>query len=326
MKPTALPPVCSPEDVETAPSTSSSSAAKDVSRAPASPSQQDSTNNILLAVPKKGRLYERVNKILEGAGLEHIRAHRLDIAPCVREPVTIVFLPAADIATYVAEGNVDMGITGEDIIAESQANVEVLMKLGLGKCRLCFQAPAGTIKDPKDLIGKRIVTSFPNLTKAYFDKIDPAHTTSIKYVTGSVEVAPSLGLADAVVDLVETGTTMKAAGLEDVGELMRTQTVLIANPHSTHKKMISTIHQRIEGYVMALQHSMITYNCPKDKIELASRITPGYDSPTITLLHDEQFVSVTALVKTKEIPFLMDDLKEIGACSIVSMPVSNCRF
>ncbi|EGD74795.1 ATP phosphoribosyltransferase [Salpingoeca rosetta] len=284
------------------------------------------SNNILLAVPKKGRLYERVLKILDGAGLDHVRAPRLDIANCTREDVTIVFLPAADIATYVAEGNVDMGITGEDIIAESQANVDVLMKLGMGKCKLCFQAPKGTVSDPSELIGKRIVTSFPNLTKTYFDKIDPGHTTSIKYVTGSVEVAPSLGLADAVVDLVETGTTMRAAGLENVGEVMRTETVLIANPHSTHHKMIQTIHKRIKGYITATQHSMITYNCPKDKIEAASKLTPGHDSPTITLLHDERFVSITALVRTKEIPLLMDRLQEIGAQSIVAIPISNCRF
>ena len=145
-----------------------------------SASKQDISENILLAVPKKGRLYERVLKILEGAGLDHVRAPRLDIAHCTREKVTVVFLPAADIATYVAEGNVDLGITGEDIIAESQANVKVLEKLGLGKCRLCFQAPKGTVADPSQLVGKRIVTSFPNLTKAYFDKIDPNHTTSIK--------------------------------------------------------------------------------------------------------------------------------------------------
>lgn len=142
--------------------------------------KQDVDNNILLAVPKKGRLYERVLKILEGAGLDHIRAPRLDIATCIREPVTIVFLPAADIAAYVAEGNVDMGITGEDIIAESGVKVDVLMKLGMGKCKLCFQSPKGTVQDPKELIGKRIVTSFPNLTKKYFDEIDPDHTTTIK--------------------------------------------------------------------------------------------------------------------------------------------------
>ena len=147
-----------------------------------------------------------------------------------------------------------------------------------------------------------------------------------RYVTGSVEVAPSLGLADAVVDLVETGTTMRAAGLEDVGEVMKTQTVLIANPHSTHDRMISTIHKRIKGYITATQHSMITYNCPKDKIEEASKITPGHDSPTITLLHNEQYVSVTSLVRTKEVPSLMDRLQDIGAQSIVSIPITNCRF
>jgi ATP phosphoribosyltransferase len=181
-------------------------------------------SNVLFAVPKKGRLYDKCLGLLAGAGMQYTRPNRLDIAECTNMPVTLVFLPAADIATYVAEGNVDIGITGLDVVNEAEADVNQLMGLGFGKCKLCVLAPVSSnVSDAKTLVGKRIVTSFPNLARDYFASGDvsgegdgekKSEPTHIKYVSGSVEAACGLGLADAVVDLVETGTTMKAAGLE----------------------------------------------------------------------------------------------------------------
>ena len=168
--------------------------------------------NCRFAIPKKGRLYDKVLEMLKGAGIEFRREPRLDIALCVDLPITLVFLPAADIAKYVGEGNVDIGITGWDVVQESQVQVEKIMDLGFGKCQLCVQAPvADKITDVASLAGKRIVTSFPNVTKQFFDPYDAAQgvTTRINFVSGSVEAACGLGLADAVVDLVETGTTMR---------------------------------------------------------------------------------------------------------------------
>ena len=125
----------------------------------------------LFAVPKKGRLYNKCLKLLEGAGIDFFRPNRLDIAQCSSLPLTLVFLPAKDIGLYVSEGMVDMGITGEDIIQESGADVNLVLKLGLGKCKLCLQAPVPhKIKSAEDLVGKRIVTSFTKLAKEYFDK------------------------------------------------------------------------------------------------------------------------------------------------------------
>ena len=175
-------------------------------------------NHCLFAVPKKGRLHEKVTAMLKGAGVEYHREPRLDIAICKDLDMTMVFLPASDISKYVGEGNVDIGVTGIDIVEENKSDmnleVETVMQLGFGKCRLCVQAPvASKITDIKGLAGKRIVTSFPNLTKQFFDKLDEEMgvTTSVKFVSGSVEAACGLGLADAVVDLVETGTTMKVS-------------------------------------------------------------------------------------------------------------------
>ena len=168
--------------------------------------------NCRFAIPKKGRLYEKVTEMLKGAGISFRREPRLDVAECVDFPITLVFLPASDIAKYVGMGDVDIGITGLDVCKESNVEVERVMDLGFGKCKLCVQGPVvDKIQNVEELAGKRIVTSFPYLTKQYFDPIDQKKgvTTSINFVSGSVEAACGLGLADAVVDLVETGTTMK---------------------------------------------------------------------------------------------------------------------
>ena len=168
--------------------------------------------NLKFAVPKKGRLHEKVMAMLKGAGLDFHREARLDVALCVGLPITIVFLPAADIAKFVGEGNVDLGITGLDVVQESMVTVDKLMDLGFGKCKLCVQAPVvDKITDVETLAGGRIVTSFPDLTKQFFKPLDEKKgvTTRVRFVGGSVEAACGLGLADAVVDLVETGTTMR---------------------------------------------------------------------------------------------------------------------
>ena len=174
--------------------------------------------NCRFAIPKKGRLYEKVTELLMGAGINFRREARLDVAECTDFPLTLVFLPAADIAKYVGQGNVDLGITGMDVVQESNVVVEKVMDLGFGACKLCVQAPVTSqITDVQTLAGKRIVTSFPHLTKKFFDVLDAKNgegstPTSINFVSGSVEAACGLGLADAVVDLVETGTTMKVRG------------------------------------------------------------------------------------------------------------------
>jgi len=296
-------------------------------------SPHDMTEHMLFAVPKKGRLFEKVEKMLEGCGLDYNRPSRVDIAHCKTLPVTLVFLPAADIAAYVGEGNVDMGITGEDIVAESEMDVDVIMKLGFGKCKLALQAPVcENITDPKVMIGKRIVTSFPNAAREYFDKLQedlPAEQrveTQIKFVSGSVEAACGLGLADAIVDLVETGTTMKAAGLEIVDTIMETETIVIANKASKHTDMIERIRQRMSGHITANQFVMVTYNIERAKLPQAQAITPGKKSPTVTTLDDPDWVSVSALTKKKGVHTVMDQLQEVGATDILVFNIASTRM
>ncbi|CAN0305490.1 unnamed protein product, partial [Ectocarpus fasciculatus] len=234
-------------------------------------------DNVVMGVPKKGRLYDRCMKLLAGAGMDHRRPARVDIAQCTDLPVTLVFLPAHDIAMFVGEGNVDIGITGLDVVKETSddTEIEVAMELGFGKCKLCVQAPVSAgIKDVKTLSGKRIVTSFPAVCKAFFDQYDtPDNPTKIKYVSGSVEAACGLGLADAVVDLVETGTTMKAAGLEVVAEVMDSQCLLIVGKDTKHREMVDLIVRRIEGYITAEKYLMVSYNTSKENLEACKKVS-----------------------------------------------------
>jgi len=287
-------------------------------------------SNCLLAVPKKGRIYERCMKLLAGAGLDHHRPTRLDVAHCTTLPLTIVFLPASDIASYVGEGNVDIGITGLDCVEECGVDVEKVLELGFGDCRLCLQAPeaATEIKTAEDVAGKRIVTSFPHIARQYFDKIDKIKNTEtkIRYVSGSVEAACGLGLADAVVDLVETGTTMKAAGLRIVDTIINTEAYLIASKTSRHPEMVEIIKKRITGYMTATSYMMISYNVSRDVLPKCLQITPGKRSASVAPLESGDAVAVSALVITKKSSQIMDELEAVGATDILLFGISNSRM
>lgn len=285
--------------------------------------------NLKFAIPKKGRLHEKVVEVLKGAGIEFRRQPRLDVAIADGLPITLIFLSASDIAKFVGQGNVDLGITGQDMVQENNVEVENILELGFGKCKLCVQAPVvDNIKDVKTLAGKRIVTSFPHITKSFFSKFDDelGTSTSITYVSGSVEAACGLGLADAVVDLVETGTTMRAAGLEVVHDIISTEAILISNPKSEHKSLINKVKKRIEGYIVATKFVMIMYNVSNELLQEAIKITPGKKSPTITNLDCMTGKAISSLVRKKAVSDTMDALQEVGATDILVLELKNSRM
>jgi len=291
-----------------------------------SESNTSPSGNCRFAVPKKGRTYEKVLEMLKGADIQFHRAHRLDVATCTDLPITLVFLPASDIPHYVGEGNVDIGICGIDHVEETSVEVDRIMELGFGKCKLCVQAPvADNIRDSSDLAGKRIVTSFPELTKRFFKPFDEAKgvKTKVKFVSGSVEAACGLGLADGVVDLVETGTTMRAAGLEVVETVLSTQFVLIGNPHAEHQDIVDLLKRRISGYITSQKYVLVMYNISNDLFEKAVAITPGKKSPTVTSLEDGNSKAVSALILKKDVSKKMDELYDAGATDILVLSMSN---
>uniref|UniRef100_A0A7S1ZI17 ATP phosphoribosyltransferase n=1 Tax=Trieres chinensis TaxID=1514140 RepID=A0A7S1ZI17_TRICV len=285
--------------------------------------------NCKFAIPKKGRLYEKVAAMLKGSGIDYHREPRLDVALCAEFPITLVFLPAADIAKYVGEGNVDVGITGWDVVQESLVEVERILDLGFGGCKLCVQTPvANNVTDVSTLAGGRIVTSFPELTKKFFAPLDEEKgvTTKVNFVSGSVEAACGLGLADAVVDLVETGTTMRAAGLEVSAVVLKTEAILISNPNSEHKDIVNMLKRRLEGYITATKYVMISYNISNDLLAGALKMTPGKKSPNITPLECGELKAVSALVSKKEANKRMDELHDLGATDILTFQLTNTRM
>jgi len=300
---------------------------------------------LLFAVPKKGRLHTDVMSLLKGAGLDANRPDRLDVAMCKELNVKLVFLPASDIPMYVMDGNVDLGISGSDVLEETllgmglsmavpgeAAPVKVLQQLGFGKCKLCLQAPKEVCSaGAKHFSGKRVVTSFPNLSKNYFNDLGDESKTSVKVVSGSVEAACGLGLADAIVDLVETGTTMRAAGLDIVSEVFSSEAVMFqqmrkATDGGEKGQLIELIMKRITGYMTSQRYVMLIYNCHIDNLQACCKITPGKRSPTITALNEKDWHSVSSLVEKSRLNKVLDELSEAKARDALVMPLINTRM
>ncbi|OLL24606.1 ATP phosphoribosyltransferase [Neolecta irregularis DAH-3] len=286
------------------------------------------SDRLLFAIPKKGRLYAKTLSLLAGSDLSFHRDNRLDIALVKNLPIALVFLPAADIPRYVGEGNVDLGITGQDQILESEMNekVEEVLGLGFGDCKLQVQVPEnGVITAVEQLVGKRIVTSFGVLTKRFFENWDPNGSTAIKNASGSVEAACALGLADGIVDLVESGETMKAAGLKPIHTLLTTTAVLIASKHPRFADLQKTIISRIRGVIVAKQYCLVTYNIERSILSQATAITPGKRAPSIISLDAPGWVAVQAMVLKKECAKKMDELEIVGAVDILVVGIDNSR-
>lgn len=288
-------------------------------------------DKLLFAVPKKGRLYEKALQLLQGADVQFHRSSRLDIAISTNMPVALVFLPAADIPRFVGEGKCSLGITGIDQVAESEVEVENLLDLSFGKCQLQVQVPAeGAYSDPQQLIGKNIVTSFTNLTTQYFRRLENKSgseplATNIKYVGGSVEAAVALGVADAIVDLVESGETMRAAGLKPIDTLLKTSAHLIGSKHPSHPEVAKTIISRISGVLAAKKYVLCNYNAPRANLAAILKITPGRQAATVSPLEDQAWVAVSAMVEQVRIAEVMDELTASGATDILVFQISNCR-
>ncbi|PCH40478.1 HisG-domain-containing protein [Wolfiporia cocos MD-104 SS10] len=298
----------------------------------------DSLNGrLLFAIPKKGRLHEKCLELLAGADVQFRRDHRLDVCLVKNHPIALVFLPAADIPSFVGKGNVDLGITGQDVILEAQmqAHVTEILKLNFGKCALQVQVPeAGPYQTVDNLAGKRIVTSFEVLAGQYFKPVDDRlnltedKRTKIEYVGGSVEAACALGLADGIVDLVESGDTMRAAGLHAIATLLQSEAVLIKSSvpkHVSLEPLISLITSRIAGVVAASRYVICEYNILREKLHDATAITPGRRAPTISPLEDEGWVAVSSMVEKNRVADVMDALVKIGAEDILIFNLDNCR-
>lgn len=305
------------------------------------------TDRLLFAVPKKGRLQAACLDLLHGSDIQFHRHSRLDIALVKNLPIALIFLPAADIPTFVSEGRVDLGVSGQDCIAEYEAQfpptantgVKEILDLGFGRCKLQVQAPEkGSVQDPRDLIGKNVVTSFTNLTEAYFRKLEAEQDgetaegqgekklrTNVKYVGGSVEAACALGVADGIVDLVESGETMRAAGLKEISTVMDTSAWLISSKNPTNPELVERIRARIQGVITAQKYVLCTYNIQRKELARATTVAPGRRAPTVNALDDEGWVAVSVMIPNNKKGQIMDDLWDIGARDILITKIENTR-
>jgi ATP phosphoribosyltransferase len=281
--------------------------------------------NLRIGVPSKGRLAESSTELLHEAGLAFRRPDRSLFARCRDVDIEVTFLRTEDIPVLCAEGAIDLGITGSDLVAESGAKVEQRLELNIGICRLAVCVPdAGSVQKPAQLAGRHIATSFPRTTRAYLDR--QGVEAQIVDLSGSVEVMISLGVADAIVDLVETGSTLAANGLRMLDTIGTYQTVLIQNSAKRHPELADLVVRRLQGVVIARAYSLLEYNVPRSKLAEAEKITPGFNSPTVSALEDPAWCAVRVMVRRNEVIRIMEQLEALGASAILETRIMNCRL
>lgn len=281
-----------------------------------------------VAVPNKGALSESAAEILAEAGYRR-RTDPKDLT--VLDPVNGVeffFLRPKDIAIYVGSGQLDFGITGRDLAAESGAPVRERLALGFGSSSFRYAAPVGREWTAADLAGKRIATAYPNLVRK--DLADRGIEATVIRLDGAVEISVQLGVADAIADVVGSGRTLRLHNLAAFGEsLCDSEAVLIEGTGRSDDSIGAARDQlaaRVQGVVFGQQYLMLDYDCPRPVLERATAITPGLESPTIAPLADPEWVAVRALVPRRDVNAIMDELAAIGAKAILASDIRFCRF
>jgi ATP phosphoribosyltransferase len=282
-----------------------------------------------VAVPNKGTLSEPATQILSEAGYRR-RTDPKDLT--VIDPVNSVeffFLRPKDIAIYVGSGELDFGITGRDLVRDSDAAVHERLALGFGSSSFRYAGPRGRDWTTADLAGKRIATAYPNLVRK--DLADRGIEATVIRLDGAVEISVQLGVADAIADVVGSGRTLSLHDLVAFGDpLCDSEAVLIERADHDGEGAASAARDqlvaRVQGVVFGQQYLMLDYDCPRTVLDRATAITPGLESPTIAPLADPDWVAVRALVPRRGVNEIMDELAAIGAKAILASDIRFCRF
>jgi len=279
-----------------------------------------------IAIPNKGSLSEDGVKLLKEAGYKCKRRGRELIVVDNDNEIEFIYLRPRDIAVYVANGVLDLGITGRDLALDSNAEVEELLALNFGNSRFFYAVPAGKNLTPDDFEGMRIASSYPNIVKNDMEK--RGLQTEIVRLDGAVEISIKLGVADAIADVVSSGATLKEAGLKIIGSpILDSEAILISRDKNISTNAdIQKLVNRIQGILLARSYAMIEYDVPRTKVEAACLLTPGIESPTISPLAEDSWVAVKSMVKRKEINDIMDKLKENEAKGIIITDIRTCRL
>ena len=278
-----------------------------------------------VAVPNKGQLSDPARDMLREAGYAAAANSRELVVQDPENDVEFFFLRPRDIATYVGRGTLDVGITGEDLLADSGSQATTILELGFAPSTFRLAAPQGLAKTASDLAGKRIATSYPTILNNWLTK--QGLSADVVTLDGAVENAVRLGVADAVADVVATGTTLKQAGLEIIGDpIFKSQSVLISRSNIEDQNVVDVFVRRLQGVITARAYVLVDYDIPNSLIEKACVITPGIESPTVSSLHDSAWSAVRAMVPRKQVHAVMDELYDLGARGVIVTDIHACRI
>jgi ATP phosphoribosyltransferase len=294
---------------------------------PATDSTPSSTPSDLLriAIPNKGSLSVAASEILREAGYRQRTDSKELTLLDTDNGVEFFYLRPRDIALYVGEGTLDIGITGRDLLMDSGSKAEERMSLGFGRSKFRFAARPGVLGSLVDLTGKRIATSYVGVVRGYLE--EHGIEAEVVRLDGAVETSIQLGVADVIADVVETGSTLKQAGLEVTGEvILESEAVLITRGRSVDAEAFDIFKRRLDGVLVARSYLMMDYDIPTDRVEEAVALTPGLESPTVSPLHREGWVAVRSMVPSAGAQQLMDDLYGIGARAILLTDIHACRL
>jgi ATP phosphoribosyltransferase len=282
-----------------------------------------------IAVPNKGSLSGPAGEMLHEAGYQQRReAKELRIVDPVND-VEFFYLRPRDIAIYVSSGQLDIGITGRDLLVDSGADAEEILPLGFARSTFRFASKPGTASGVEDLKGKTVATSYEGIVAGHL--ADNGIDASVVHLDGAVETAIELGVAEVIADVVETGSSLRNAGLEVFGEpIMKSEAVVIrrtgADGEEASESKVQQFLRRLQGVLVARTYVMMDYDCRVEQLEKAVALTPGLESPTVSPLHNEGWVAVRAMVPAKEAQRIMDDLYDIGARAILTTAIHACRL
>jgi ATP phosphoribosyltransferase len=282
------------------------------------------TSRLRLAVPNKGRLVEPTLRLLHDAGLVFEEHDRSLVALVQNYELDILFVRTNDVIEFVGDGVADLGITGLDLLGETGAELPEVRRLGYGRCRLAAAVPVDSAAQQlTDLSGLRVATAHPNTARRFF--AERRIEVEIVSISGAVEVAPRLGLAEAIVDLVSTGSTLAMNGLRHVGDVLASEAVLVANPVADQERRLdlAAIDTMLSAVIAARGRKYLMLNAPADRLEDIEGLLPALESPTVIPLAHAGMIAIHSVVGADDVWGLLPRLKAAGASGILVLPIEK---
>jgi ATP phosphoribosyltransferase len=281
-------------------------------------------DRLRLAIPNKGRLVEPTLRLLHDAGLVFDEHDRSLVARVQNFDLDVLFVRTNDVIEFVGDGVADLGITGIDLLTETSAELPRIRDLGYGQCRLAAAVPNDTpYQAVEDLAGLRVATAHPNTARRFFEQ--RAIPVDVIPISGAVEVAPRLGLAAAIVDLVSTGSTMVMNGLRPIGDVLRSEAVLVANPiaHQDRADELGAIDTMLTAVIAARGQKYLLMNAPASKLAELEALLPGLESPSVIPLAHDGMIAIHSVVGSDDVWGLLPRLKAAGASGILVLPIEK---